>query len=299
MISALTHLSDQADASRADIAIAIQDLTFQYPDCEPVLNQLSLSLQVGQRVGVIGHNGCGKTTLFMLLCGVLAPNSGTISLLNKPIEPGQFRPEIGMLFQDPDDQLFSPTVREDIAFGPENMGFPAEVVSQRVDEALSATGTAFLTERTPHHLSGGEKQMVAIASLLAMQPEVVLYDEPTASLDMRTRRRLISFLQRSTQTILVSSHDLEFILDVCDRVLLIDNGQIIADGDPMTIMGNQPLMETHGLEKPHSLIPHVRSHHRLSIPIVEQQPVKTQATRTPVNNTSHVTSDSESKRHVS
>ncbi|MEL7353719.1 MAG: ABC transporter ATP-binding protein [Cyanobacteria bacterium P01_A01_bin.116] len=299
MISALTHLSDQADASRADIAIAIQDLTFQYPDCEPVLNQLSLSLQVGQRVGVIGHNGCGKTTLFMLLCGVLAPNSGTISLLNKPIEPRQFRPEIGMLFQDPDDQLFSPTVREDIAFGPENMGFPAEVVSQRVDEALSATGTAFLAERTPHHLSGGEKQMVAIASLLAMQPEVVLYDEPTASLDMRTRRRLISFLQRSTQTILVSSHDLEFILDVCDRVLLIDNGQIIADGDPMTIMGNQPLMEAHGLEKPHSLIPHVRSHHRLSIPIVEQQPVKTQATRTPVNNTSHVTSDSESKRHVS
>lgn len=299
MISALTHLSDQADASRADIAIAIQDLTFQYPDCEPVLNQLSLSLQVGQRVGVIGHNGCGKTTLFMLLCGVLAPNSGTISLLNKPIEPGQFRPEIGMLFQDPDDQLFSPTVREDIAFGPENMGFPAEVVSQRVDEALSATGTAFLAERTPHHLSGGEKQMVAIASLLAMQPEVVLYDEPTASLDMRTRRRLISFLQRSTQTILVSSHDLEFILDVCDRVLLIDNGQIIADGDPMTIMGNQPLMEAHGLEKPHSLIPHVRSHHRLSIPIVEQQPVKTQATRTPVNNTSHVTSDNESKRHVS
>ncbi|MEO1396932.1 MAG: ABC transporter ATP-binding protein [Cyanobacteria bacterium J06634_5] len=299
MISALTHLSDQADASSADIAIAIQDLTFQYPDCEPVLNQLSLSLQVGQRVGVIGHNGCGKTTLFMLLCGVLAPNSGTISLLNKLIEPGQFRPEIGMLFQDPDDQLFSPTVREDIAFGPENMGFPAEVVSQRVDEALSATGTAFLAERTPHHLSGGEKQMVAIASLLAMQPEVVLYDEPTASLDMRTRRRLISFLQRSTQTILVSSHDLEFILDVCDRVLLIDNGQIIADGDPMTIMGNQPLMEAHGLEKPHSLIPHVRSHHRLSIPIVEQQPVKTQATRTPVNNTSHVTSDSESKRHVS
>ena len=274
MISALSHSSDRADASKAEIAIATQNLTFQYPNHKPILNSLSLTMHSGQRVGIIGHNGCGKTTLFMLLCGVLSPSSGAISLLNRPVEPGQFRPEIGMLFQDPDDQLFSPTVREDIAFGPENMDFSAEIVSQLVDEALSITGTDFLAERTPYHLSGGEKQMVAIASLLAMQPQVVLYDEPTASLDMRTRRRLISFLQRSTETMLVSSHDLEFILDVCDRVLLVDNGQIIADGDPMTIMGNQHLMEAHGLEKPHSLIPHVRSHHRLSIPIAEHQTVK-------------------------
>ncbi|MEM9089679.1 MAG: energy-coupling factor ABC transporter ATP-binding protein [Cyanobacteria bacterium P01_F01_bin.53] len=298
MTSAPTHSSDQADASRAEIAITIENLTFQYPNRDPVLNELSFSLPVGQRAGIIGHNGCGKTTLFMLLCGVLRPQSGNISLFNKPVEPGQFRPEIGMLFQDPDDQLFSPTVREDIAFGPENMGFSAEVVSQRVDEALSITGTNFLADRTPHHLSGGEKQMVAIASLLAMQPQVILYDEPTASLDMRTRRRLISFLQHSTETMLVSSHDLEFILDVCDRVLLIDNGQIIADGDPMMIMGNQSLMEAHGLEKPHSLIPHIRPHHRLLVPMAESQPVKTQATRTPVNNTSHMASDSESKRQV-
>ena len=292
MTSALTHSPDRANASNAEIAIAAQNLTFQYPNRDPVLNSLSLSIHAGQRVGIIGHNGCGKTTLFMLLCGVLAPSSGDISLLDRPVQPGQFRPEIGMLLQDPDDQLFSPTVREDIAFGPENMDFSAEAVSQRVDEALAITGTAFLADRTPHHLSGGEKQMVAIASLLAMQPKVVLYDEPTASLDMRTRRRLISFLQRSTETMLVSSHDLEFVLDVCDRVLLIDNGQIIADGDPMTVMGNQPLMEAHGLEKPHSLIPHVRSHHRLSIPIVdEHQPVQTQATKTAVNNTSHMTSD--------
>ena len=287
MISAFTHLSDQANASRAKIAIATQNLTFQYPNHEPVLTNLSLSIQVGQRVGIIGHNGCGKTTLFTLLCGVLAPSSGTISLLSKPVQPGQFRPEIGMLLQDPDDQLFSPTVREDISFGPENMGFSADVVSQRVREALSTTGMDFLAARTPHHLSGGEKQMVAIASLLAMQPQVVLYDAPAASLDMRTRRRLISFLQRSTETMLVSSHDLEFILDVCDRVLLIDNGRSIADGDPMTIMGNQQLMEAHGLEKPHSLIPHGRSHHRLSIPSVDHQPAKIRATKTTVNNSSH------------
>lgn len=299
MISALNHSSNQVNASGAEIAIATHNLSFQYPNQKPVLSNLSLSIHAGQRVGIIGHNGCGKTTLFMLLCGVLTPHSGTVSLLGKPVEPGQFRPEVGMLLQDPDDQLFSPTVREDIAFGPENMGFSAEVVAQHVDEALTTTGTNFLADRTPHHLSGGEKQMVAIASLLAMQPQVVLYDEPTASLDMRTRRRLISFLQRSSETMLVSSHDLEFILDVCDHVLLIDNGQIIADGDPMTIMGNQPLMEAHGLEKPHSLIPHVRSHHRLSIPIVDHQPVKTQANRTPINNNSHKTPDSKSTQQSS
>ena len=262
MTSTLNTSIRQDNLSEPKIAIAAQNLTFHYPNQAPVLSDISLSIQKGQRVGIIGHNGCGKTTLFMLLCGVLAPTSGSISLLGSAVEPGQFRPEIGMLFQDPDDQLFSPTVREDIAFGPENMGLTPDEVKRSVASALLTTGTDFLAERTPHHLSGGEKQMVAIASLLAMEPQVVLYDEPTASLDMRTRRRLISFLQKSAETMLVSSHDLEFVLDVCDRVLLIDSGQVIADGDPMTIMGNQPLMEAHGLEKPHSLIPHVRPHHR-------------------------------------
>ena len=262
MTSTLAPSSSTANCSQAEIAIAARALTFQYPNQPNILKEITFSIYKGQRVGIIGHNGCGKTTLFMLLCGVLAPTAGNLSLLNQVVEPGTFHPEIGMLFQDPDDQLFSPTVREDIAFGPENMGFASELIDQRVQAALSTTGTDYLADRTPHHLSGGEKQMVAIASLLAMQPQVVLYDEPTASLDMRTRRRLIGFLQRSSETMLISSHDLEFILDVCDRVLLIDEGQIIADGDPMVIMGNQPLMEAHGLEKPHSLIPHVRPHHR-------------------------------------
>ena len=288
-------LINSASANRLDqdIAIATQNLTFQYPNCYPVLTNISLSIRKGQRVGIIGHNGCGKTTLFMLLCGVLAPTSGTVSLLNSPVEPGQFRPEIGMLFQDPDDQLFSPTVREDIAFGPENMGLAPESVEQQVNQALLTTGMDFLADRTPHHLSGGEKQMIAIASLLAMQPQVVLYDEPTASLDMRTRRRLISFLQKSHETMLISSHDLEFVLDVCDRVLLIDNGQIIADGDPMLIMGDQALMEAHGLEKPHSLIPHVRPHHRLPVQSKsEAQPNKEEAIRGPVKNSDHIASNS-------
>ncbi|MEM8502793.1 MAG: ABC transporter ATP-binding protein [Cyanobacteria bacterium P01_D01_bin.1] len=263
-------LEEQKKAKQGKSAIATRNLTFCYPNCDPVLNNISLFVHQGQRIGIIGHNGCGKTTLFMLLCGVLSPNSGEISLLDQPVEPGQFRPEVAMLFQDPDDQLFSPTVREDIAFGPQNMGLDPEAATARVNRALAVTGTEFLGDRTPHHLSGGEKQMVAIAGLLAMNPEVILLDEPTASLDMRTRRRLIGFLQRSAETLLISSHDLEFVLEVCDRVLLIDNGQIIADGDPLDIMGDQELMEAHGLEKPHSLIPHVRPHHRrLSVAVNE------------------------------
>ncbi|MGD1865071.1 MAG: energy-coupling factor ABC transporter ATP-binding protein [Phormidesmis sp.] len=251
-----------AAAESCNYAISTRNLTFQYPGADPVLASVSLNIHKGQRVGIIGHNGCGKTTLFMLLCGVLTPTSGEISLLNKPVEPGQFRPDVGMLFQDPDDQLFSPSVREDIGFGPQNMGCTAEDVANQVDRALKMTGMEPLAERAPHHLSGGEKQMVAIAGILAMQPQVVLYDEPTASLDLRTRRRLISFMQKSHETLLISSHDLEFVLEVCDRILLIDNGQIIADGDPLDIMGDQALMEAHGLEKPHSLIPHVSPHHR-------------------------------------
>ncbi len=244
-----------------EVAIATQSLSFSYPDQPDVLCNISLEICDGERVGIIGHNGCGKTTLFMLLCGVLKPKSGGISLFGEPLKQGQFRPEVGLLFQDPDDQLFSASVWDDIAFGPQNMGLPPEEVKARVNHAVEMTGTERLLNRLPHHLSGGEKQMVAIAGLLAMMPRVILYDEPTANLDLRTRRRLIRFLQASSETLLISAHDLEFILEVCDRVLLIDDGRIIADGNPKDIMGDQDLMENHGLEKPHSLIPHVDPHH--------------------------------------
>ncbi|WP_228054261.1 energy-coupling factor ABC transporter ATP-binding protein [Nodosilinea sp. LEGE 07298] len=243
------------------VAIAASALSFGYPDQPEVLRDVTLTIQEGDRVGIIGHNGCGKTTLFMLLCGVLTPVAGDIHLFGEPLTPGQFRPEVGLLFQDPDDQLFSASVRDDIAFGPQNMGFDPAEVDARVAQAADMAGIAHLLDRTPHHLSGGEKQMVAIAGLLAMTPQIILYDEPTASLDLRTRRRLIRFLQNSTETVLISSHDLEFVLEVCDRVILIDEGHIIADGCPRQIMGDQALMEAHGLEKPHSLIPHVERHH--------------------------------------
>lgn len=243
------------------VAIALDHVGFAYPETPGILQDVTLTLREGERVGLIGHNGCGKTTLFMLICGLLKPVSGTVALFDTPIQPGQFYPEVGCLFQDPEDQLFSPSVRDDIAFGPQNLGLPEDEITARVEAALELTGTTSLADRPPHHLSGGEKQMVAIAGLLAMCPRVLLYDEPTASLDLRTRRRLIRFMQQSDETLLVASHDLEFLLEVCDRVVLIDDGRVIADGPAAAIMGNQALMENHGLEKPHSLIPHVEPHH--------------------------------------
>lgn len=235
------------------VAIAIQNLSFSYQNRLSVLQNLNLTIRAGERVGLIGANGSGKTTLFLLTCGVLKPSAGNILLFDKPIVVGEFRPEIGLVFQNPNDQLFLPSVRDDIAFGPENMGLSATEVEERIQEAILLTGVQSLIERVPHHLSGGEKCMVAIAGVLAMRPQLVLYDEPSANLDMRSRRRLIQFLQRSPQTIAISSHDLELILEVCDRVLLLGEGQIIADGNPRDVMGDQQLMEAHGLEKPFSL----------------------------------------------
>jgi cobalt/nickel transport system ATP-binding protein len=244
------------------IAIALEEISFSYPDHPDILNRVSLAIHQGEKVGLIGHNGCGKTTLFLLICGLLKPTAGSLSLFDQPVQPNQFYPEVGLLFQDPGDQLFSPSVWDDIAFGPQNLGLSEAEVTKRVEAAMILTGVTALAQRPPHHLSGGEKQMVAIAGVLAMLPQIVLYDEPTASLDLRARRCLIQFLQRADETLLIASHDLEFLLEVCDRVLLLDGGQLVADGHPVTIMGDATLMEAHGLEKPHSLMPHPDSHHR-------------------------------------
>ncbi len=234
-------------------AIALAGVSFSYPDKPDVLRDVSLKIPSGERVGLIGHNGCGKTTLFMMLSGLFTPTLGEVRLFDTPVRVGQFSSEIGLLFQDPEDQLFSPSVWDDIAFGPRNLGFSEGEVNRRVTAALEMTGIQALAQRPPHHLSGGEKQMVAIAGLLSMNPRILLCDEPTASLDSRTRRRLIQFLQDSDKTLLIASHDLEFLLEVCNRVVLMDSGQIVAEGDPHSIMGNAFLMESHGLECPHSL----------------------------------------------
>ncbi|MGQ9497786.1 MAG: energy-coupling factor ABC transporter ATP-binding protein [Desulfotomaculales bacterium] len=242
--------------------LVVSGLSFNYPDKPHVLQDVGLKVWAGERVGIIGPNGAGKTTLFLLICGVLKPVAGEIRLFGKPVLPGAFIPEVGMIFQNPDDQLFCSSVEEDVAFGPRNLGLPKEEVEARVAEALTVTGTSGLADRAPHHLSGGEKRLVAIAGVLAMRPRLVIYDEPTSNLDIRYRRRLINFLRAAQETMLIASHDLEFILEVCNRVVLLDGGRIIANGSPRVVMGDVALMEAHGLERPHSLVPHADAHHR-------------------------------------
>ncbi|UCC59504.1 MAG: ABC transporter ATP-binding protein [Dehalococcoidia bacterium] len=244
----------------AESILSIYDLGFSYPDGNSVLEDVDLEVMPGERVGLIGPNGAGKTTLFLQICGILKPSNGEVLILGKALMNGAFHPEVGLVFQNPDDQLFCPSVRDDVAFGPRNMGLSRDEVEDRVVEALTAVGALKLADRPPHHLSEGEKRMVSIAGVLAMRPRLVIYDEPSANLDIRSRRRLIQLLQTSNETILIASHDLELILEVCDRVVLIDNGHIVADGNPRDIMGNDQLMEAHGQEKPHSLVPHKEPH---------------------------------------
>lgn len=234
-------------------AVEVNQLWTAYPGHPPVLQGLDLRVEVGQHLGVIGPNGAGKTTLFLTLCGLLPPCSGQVSLFGQPLRPGQFRPEVGLVFQDPNDQLFAPSVAEDVAFGLRNLARPEAEIAAAVREALHLTGTLHLADRPPHHLSGGEKRMVAIAGILAMKPQLVLYDEPTANLDLRARHRLIVFLQQAAHTFLLASHDLELILEVCDQVILLDQGRIWAQGSPAHLMGQADLMEAHGLEVPPSL----------------------------------------------
>lgn len=231
-------------------ALVVAHLSFSYPDKHGVLEDVHFTVRVGERVGLIGPNGSGKTTLFLLICGMLKRMQGNIKLFDRAVSYGTFHPDVGMVFQHADDQLFCTCVRDDVAFGPTNMGLSQDIVESRVIAALTTTGVMHLVDRVPHHLSSGEKRMVAIAGVLAMHPRLIIYDEPDANLDSRSRRRLIRFLQTSEETLLLASHDLALILDVCSRVLVLDEGHIVADGNPRDIIGNEALMEAHGLEKP-------------------------------------------------
>ena len=237
-------------------ALEIRELTFAYPDRPRVLQGLSFGVQSGERVAVVGPNGSGKTTLLLLTCGVLKPTGGVVSVDGRAVEAGRFDPRVAYLFQSPDDQLFCPTVFDDVAFGPLNMGLPVKDVRERVQEALETVGAGALAGRPPHHLSGGEKRLVALATVLSMSPRVILLDEPTSNLDSRNRRQVINILKQASQTLLVTSHDLEFLLEICPRVLLIDGGRLNADGPIRRVLADETLLRAHGLEKPHSLVPH-------------------------------------------
>ena len=236
--------------------LELDALSVGRPEYGAVLSDMSLSLAPGERVGLVGPNGAGKTTLFHTIAGVLPALRGGVRMTGKPVSAGQFRPDIGLVFQQAEDQLFCPTVIEDVSFGPRNLGLPAAEVRARATRALDQCGLSGLEDRPVHHLSGGEKRRACIAGALALQPDLLLLDEPSAALDMRQRRRLIAVLAGMPQAMLIASHDLELVLELCPRVVLIDQGRIRADGPARAVLGNAPLMAAHGQEVPHSLTPH-------------------------------------------
>jgi cobalt/nickel transport system ATP-binding protein len=244
-------------------AIEVTDLGYTYPDGTTALAGVNFSLAPGECVGLVGPSGAGKSTLALCLVGSIFAQTGGvkvggIELTKKTVRAA--RKKIGLIFQDPDNQLFMPTLSDDVAFGLRQAGWPEDEVADKVAQALADRGLAGLERKFPGHLSGGQKRLAALAGVLVMEPEVLLLDEPSSNLDPRARRGLINQLHQLPNTRLIASHDLEMILDLCGRVILIDQGRIISDGDPETILGNAELMAAHGLEVPHSLLPHRHEH---------------------------------------
>lgn len=232
--------------------LAVDDLHFAYPDGHVALRGISLHLCDGDKVALVGPNGAGKSTLMLHLNGILTGKGGlTIAglALNQKNMP-LIRAAVGLVFQNPDDQLFSPTVFEDVAFGPLHMGLPEGEVRSRVDEALEAVRMSSFADRLSHHLSMGEKKRIAIATVLSMRPRILVLDEPSAGLDPRARRTLINLLRELPITMLVSTHDLAMVKELFPRTVIMDNGQIVANGLTMEILDDAVLLEAHGLEIP-------------------------------------------------
>jgi cobalt/nickel transport system ATP-binding protein len=231
-------------------AIEASGLRFSYPNGVPALNGVDLSVGHGERVAVLGPNGAGKTTLMLHLNGLLS-GEGALSVAGIDVAGGDtraLRARVGLVFQDPDDQLFMPTVREDVAFGPLNLG--ATDVAARVDAALATVRMSGAADRAPHQLSLGQRRRVAIATVLAMDPRLLVLDEPSASLDPRSRRELLEMLGRLDQTMLVVTHDLLFAAELCERAVILSGGRIVADGDCLDILRDEDLLAAHDLELP-------------------------------------------------
>ncbi|MBT3315638.1 MAG: ATP-binding cassette domain-containing protein [Anaerolineae bacterium] len=231
--------------------IAIKDLGFSYPDGHVALKDISLSIQTGEKIALVGPNGAGKSTLMLHLNGIFS-GEGKLEIgllpLNKENLP-VIRSLVGLVFQNPDDQLFSPTVFEDVAFGPLHMGLAEEEVIARVEEALALVDMRGFDDRLSHHLSTGQKKRIAIATVLSMRPQILVLDEPSAGLDPRARRGLINLLRELPLTMLVSTHDLRMAKELFPRVIIMDEGQIVADGETSILLENETLLERHGLEK--------------------------------------------------
>lgn len=229
--------------------LSVIDLRYAYPDGARALEGVTFSVDTGERVGIIGANGAGKSTLLLHLAGLLGPSPAVV-VAGEPYTRANaraLRRKVGLVFQQPDDQLFCPTVFDDVAFGPRNMGLAPDEVPQRVQKSLAAVGLEGLDDRPPHHLSLGQKKRAALAAVIAMRPEILVFDEPTSELDPRGRRILLELLETLEQTQIVASHDLEFIARLCGRVLVLSEGRIVRDGAPGTVLADTAFLLAHGL----------------------------------------------------
>lgn len=236
--------------------VEMKNVSYHYPDGNRGICEMTMLLHHGESVGIIGANGAGKSTLLMLLLGILFPEDGEVLIGDIPVTGktlSAIRQHVGLVMQQADDQLFMTTVFDDVAFGPRNEGLGETAVAIRVSNALATVGLEDLETRAPYKLSGGEKKSVAIATVLAMEPDILLMDEPTAGLDPQARRRLINLLNCFDHTKIITSHDLDMILDTCSRVLVLKEGVLVADGNPKEILSSANQMEEWGLELPLSL----------------------------------------------
>jgi len=236
--------------------IEFKNISYTYPDGNMAISKINLRILHGESVGIVGANGAGKSSLLMLLAGILVPTNGEINFGDTPINKKSLpfiRQRLGFTFQNPDDQLFMNTIYEDVAFGPRNYGFDEETVNRRVLEALDRVGILELRDRPPYKLSGGEKRAASIATVLAMEPDVLAMDEPSNALDPKSRRRLINLLKEFTHTKIIASHDLDLVLDLCERVVIIKDGQIAYDGKAMDILTDETILDNCSLELPLSM----------------------------------------------
>ncbi len=232
--------------------LQVQDLHFSYHDGHQALRGISFTMCAGDKVALVGPNGAGKSTLMLHLNGILT-GKGDVTVGNARITRDNLpviRSMVGLVFQNPDDQLFSPTVFEDVAFGPLHMGLPKDEVRERVEAALSAVRMSNYRDRMSHHLSVGEKKRIAIATVLSMDPQILVLDEPSAGLDPRARRTLINLLRELPITMLVSTHDMKLVEELFPRTIVMDEGLIVADGDTKQILSDATFLNEHGLEKP-------------------------------------------------
>jgi cobalt/nickel transport system ATP-binding protein len=235
-----------------DFVLQVRNLFYRYPGGSQALHGVNLGVREGERLAVIGPNGAGKSTLFFHLNGTFR-GQGDVTVLGKDLNDQtiyDIRRQVGLVFQDPNDQLFMPTVFEDVAFGPINLGLSETEIRDRVQTALRQVGMEGSAALVPHHLSLGERKKVALASVLALEPRILAFDEPSSGLDPRSRRALIEFFKTLKETILVATHDLDLVCELCERAVILDGGRIVQDGKVPEIFGDEALLKSHGLEKP-------------------------------------------------